>query len=201
MAEDIDDTDRYGRTRLHIESEKGNKTKVLSLLEQGADVNIGDDMEKTALHYAVLNGHVNIIKMLLDYDADINACDENGFSPLMMTRCSVEKIIPILLEAGADINAKNLEEKTLLNIAAEKRDISFVQFLVESGAEVNAPDSQGVTPLLSAAKANNHKVVEYLLQIKNRQGDTLVNKDHKCNEGNSWKDFYSASELSSFALT
>jgi ankyrin repeat protein len=188
--EDVNDTDRYGRTQLHIQAEKGSKAKVLSLIEEGAEIDLGDDTEKTALHYAVLNGHVAIVKILLDQGADSNAKDENGYSPLLLVRKNEQKIIPLLIEFGANLESQNMHGQTLLNIAAEKRDINFVKYLISLGADVNTKDSRGMTPLLSSAKAKNIAVIEFLLEHKTQEGTAIVDLACQTDDGKSFADFY-----------
>jgi ankyrin repeat protein len=84
--ENVNKTDRYGRTMLHIAAENGNKTKVMVLIEHGAEIDFGDDTDKTALHYAVLNGHTSIANILLEEGCDPNAKDENDRTPMLLVR-------------------------------------------------------------------------------------------------------------------
>jgi ankyrin repeat protein len=165
-----DYVDRYGRTSLHIESERGNRNGVLRLLEQGYDIDLGDDTERTALHYAVLNGHHGVVDTLLKHGADVNIEDENGNIPLLLVRKNFEEVLPLLIHAGIDINSKNYEKQTLLHIAAAKRDVKFVRMLLLHGADKNLQDMGGLTPLHSAEKAKNSAVVELLAGIKSLGG-------------------------------
>ena len=188
--DNINETDRYGRTQLHISAEKGSQAQVLRLLENGAELDMGDDTEKTALHYAVLNGHVNIVKILLQEGADPNVQDENGCSCLLLLRKNVEKILPLLIEFGANLELANFEGQTLLNISAKNKDKAFIKFLLNSGADINTQDEKGMTPLLNSAKSKNYQVVELLLEQKSLQGESLIDLLHKSIDGKSLKDFY-----------
>ena len=187
---DINDTDRYGRTWLHINAEKGNQAQVLKLLENGAELDMGDDTEKTALHYAVLNGHTNIVKILLEEGADSNLQDENGCSSLLLLRRNIEQILPLLLEFGANLEIADYEGRTLLNLAAQTKEKNFIKFLLDAGADINSQDAKGMTPLLSAAKAKNYEVVEFLLKQNNSKGSKLIDLLHKAIDGKSLSDFY-----------
>lgn len=187
---DVDQTDRYGRTKLHIEAERGNIHKVLTLLEQGADVDLGDDTERTALHYAVLSGHADIVTLLLEEQADANFADENGCTPLHLLRRNEAKILQILIKHGAKINAKNYYDQTLLHLTARKQNIDFIKSLLSLGANPNAQDSEGMTPLLIAAKYDNIQVVEFLLQATDKDGNPLVDQNYSTHNGRSLADFY-----------
>jgi ankyrin repeat protein len=193
--DDVNKTDRYGRTMLHIAAENGNKSKVMMLIEHGAEIDLGDDTDKTALHYAVLNGHTSIINILLEEGCDANARDENGCTPILLVRRNVEKIIPLLMNFDADIEAKNLEGKTLLNIAAEKRDKDFVTLLIRIGFDVNTQDASEMTPLLNAAKAKNYDVIDVLLNYKDNDENHLVNVNHTTSQGVKLTDFIDKQEL------
>jgi ankyrin repeat protein len=68
----------------------------------------------------------------------------------------------ILLEAGADPNARNQQEATPLIYAAW--NFPKTQLLVDKGAQVNVAAKNGITPLMIAASAlGNSKTTEYLL--------------------------------------
>ena len=61
-------------------------------------------------------------------------------------------IIRDLLDAGADINARDNKGKTALMFATVNGYQLVVQTLVDSGADVNSLDKEGNTALIMAAK-------------------------------------------------
>lgn len=70
--------------------------------------------------------------------------------------------VRILLEAGADPNARNQQEATPLIYAAW--NFAKTQLLVDKGAQVNVAAKNGVTPLMIAASAlGNSRSTDYLL--------------------------------------
>ncbi len=193
--DDINDTDRYGRTQLHIAAEKGREAKVRQILDQDAEVDLGDDTERTALHYAVLNGHTAIVKILLENQADPNMQDENGMSPLLLLRHNAPEILSLLIKHGANVNITDFEGKTLFNIAVQNRDVDFLKMLISHGADPNKHDQHGLSPLLNSAKAQNSQVVEFLLQLKDANGGKLINHEHKDKGGKSLQDYYDLETL------
>jgi ankyrin repeat protein len=50
------------------------------------------------------------------------------------------EIVQLLLEKGADVNAKNKYGRTALIYATERGYTEIVQLLLEKGADVNAKD-------------------------------------------------------------
>jgi len=59
-------------------------------------------------------------------------------------------VIPVLLHAGAKLEAKDQAGETPLHVAAQEGRVEAVTMLTQAGAEINAKDNQGYTPLKRA---------------------------------------------------
>lgn len=55
-------------------------------------------------------------------------------------------MVGLLLEEGADVNAKSWDGQTALHISAEKGDLSITQLLLRTGAKLSSVDQHGWTP-------------------------------------------------------
>ncbi len=75
--------------------------------------------------------------------------------------------VQILLDAGADIQARNRRGQTVLMSALRSRNVETVLELIENGAEVNARDNVGGTALaVAAGPFGNAEVLKALLETK-----------------------------------
>src|ERR1044071_5253352 len=77
--------------------------------------------------------------------------DRRGATPLMHAAAyGTTEAVRLLLEAGADVNARNNFDATALLWGA--RDSAKARLLIEHGANVNAQSKQGRTPLMVASR-------------------------------------------------
>jgi len=122
------------------------------------------------LEYAVL--------FLLKNGAKVNA--RTVTTPLVKAATKGHsRILEILLQYGADINAKtDKSEKTPLYFAAWKGHIRIVEILLQHGADTNAKTSANETPLYVAAGEGHTRIVEILLQ----HGGSEINASSIMNE-------------------
>ncbi len=90
------------------------------------------------------------VRLLLKDRSLVNVTDSDGASPLMHAALYADiGCMKVLLENGADPNARNLDGATALIWAAD--DPAKVKLLLAAKADVNARTKHGVTALLAAA--------------------------------------------------
>ncbi len=74
-----------------------------------------------------------------------------------------KKILKLLINHGADLNAKSKSEATPLLLAIGEENKEIVELLLNNGADVNAGDKYKGTPLHNAVNRENKEIVELLL--------------------------------------
>ena len=110
---------------------------------------------------------LRVMDVLLTQDngADMEAnCKKYCQTPLSWAAAKGhEAIIRLLLDKGANIEAKDEWSRTPLSWAAAKGREAIIQLLLDKGANIEAKDKWGRTPLWWAA-ANGHEAIVRLLQ-------------------------------------
>jgi ankyrin repeat protein len=123
------------------------------LIARGANVKATATNGVTALLGAVTgNNNSEMVSLLLDSGATPDVTDEEG-NPLIMTAVgrSVNEVISLLIERGADVNAPNPAGDTALHWATDLN----ISLLLDHGANPKAANRHGVTPLHRAAARIN----------------------------------------------
>ncbi len=187
---------RGGMTPLLYAARDGQADAARMLMAAGADVELADANGIRPLLMAVLNNHLDVARLLLERRANVNADDFWGRSPLWaaveyrnldmnnrdqdspkdngVDREPILDFIRVLIEAGANVNARTREVPPSRRWLYSLGDVSWVDFtgqtpflraalsgdtatmrlLLKHGADPNLATPAGTTPLMAAAGVN-----------------------------------------------
>ncbi len=146
----------------------GNLQTIETLLSIGFDPNAPLDGPRcTPLWYAVESNQPDVVDLLLAAHADPNArgpLPPFYASPLELALQNGNiRIASRLIQAGAQVNAKGADGRTVLYYAVRERQLDAIHFLIESGAAVNVRDKDGTSPLDDAVRRGTLDTIALLL--------------------------------------
>jgi len=176
-SEWLNSPDQNQKTPLLLSLESGHIDIARYLIEQGADVNLKDKDKSSPLHNAAFLGNLEIVDLLLKKGASsVNEGNFRGQTPLLF---ACEKghpgVVTRLLDAGADIEARDALGRTPLMTTALSRNMEVVKILVRRGADINAVIKRGpatYTVLSISAMYGFGELVDLLIDK-----DAAVSKD------------------------
>lgn len=163
-----------GETPLMLASRTSGVDAVRLLIEHGAKVNVVERWQgQTPLMYAAAHDRSEVAAALIAAGADINArtpqnglperlpavryfveIPKAGLTPLMFAaRHGAISTLRVLIEAGADLDAKSPEGFSSLVIALDNLHFDAAKVLVEGGA---SPDGGGLFAVVEARNRVNY---------------------------------------------
>ena len=173
-------------TQLYKAANAGDTQAIQSALSQGADINatfklppLGDVAPfnlGNALHLAVSSGNIEAVNTLLGAGIDVTVKSTDGETALHrateeltyqkgnITYRNSAKIIQALIDAGANVDARDNKQQTPLHLAYKHANGRAMKKLLEHGADINAQDKYGKTVLALAAEISPPKTIQWLIK-------------------------------------
>lgn len=182
--------DNLQDTPLHLVAESVRETtdseagqKIQQLLNAGADIHAQNRDGDTPLHLAVATATIAATNSLLSAHANSRALNFTSRSPLhrlplaesklrtvfkrqsrQRTKDRISRILDVLLSAGADINAPDVNGFTALHVAIAERSVITAQELLAAGASPLSRALDGRTPLHLAVEVSRIDICTLLLE-------------------------------------
>ncbi len=151
---------------LMIAAEFGHLDCVELLLEKGADVQFASE-SGNALHFAALTDRKDIGRLLIERGVNVNTTgkrivsfrNDPGFTPLMyaaMTERNDPALVQLLIDRGANVNARASSGETALSLARQRGETRIVAALRAAGAEPIKPEieTRKASPLWTMDEIN-----------------------------------------------
>lgn len=119
----------------------------------------------TPLGLASFFGHLPVVEFLLGKGANPNIASNNQFKVAPIhSACAISHfyIAELLIEHGANVNAKQMQGVTPLHSAAHNGQAKLSKLLIDSGADINAKMDNGHTPLFMANEKDFKETAELI---------------------------------------
>lgn len=175
---DANAKDDNGATPLHWAAGNGHKEIAILLIAKGAEIVVKDDrFGSTPLHWAAARGRVKVVELFMAKGVDVNVRSKTGNTPQdaainhkevaallrkhggelgsihTAARAGDTQAIKDFLAAGADVNAKNGNGFTPLDLATRGKSTKAVTLLRKYGGNSGAEDSILVAAILENIEA------------------------------------------------
>ena len=160
---DVNTKAQYGTSPLHYACGAGELDVVKMLVEAGAGVRATEEGGEICLDSAAYNGHTETVRYLVGlFQVEVNHSNDESFTALHSASEHTD-VVQVLIDAGADIEAMNFEDRSPLQWACITGVLDVVKVLVRAGAGVCVTDSRGCACLAQASANGCTDIVRYLL--------------------------------------
>ncbi|XP_069956365.1 serine/threonine-protein phosphatase 6 regulatory ankyrin repeat subunit B isoform X2 [Cherax quadricarinatus] len=166
---------------LILASERNSPSMIRLLLAAGHHVDNRGQFQYTPLQCAIHLGHNNCVKELLAAGPHLEATDQGNTALHIATRRNNVYCIKALIDAGADVNARDNMQRTPLHVSVLGNSTEALRLLLASGCNVSAVNSQTFTAMHIAALSGNEAGVQELykagLNPETREESGLLAED------------------------
>jgi ankyrin repeat protein len=176
---DVHRTDQNGNL-VHYAAKSGNIAVAKWLQSLGVDARaLSDDDQLLPLHYACVHNHMHIANYFLEFPgaaSDVHAHSAEKLTPLHYASCNaVDSVAHLLLQRGADANARDIDGVTPLMYASTA---AVVKLLLAAGADVTAVDTEQQSALhLQASKGACAGIICRHILLKAGADPTAVDRN------------------------
>lgn len=152
-------------TALNSAVRKGRLEIAKILIGFGADVNWRYD-KLTPLCEAVRRNNYAMTKLLVDSGADVQARESDRGETVLIQAADEKdpRIVELLLQNGAHVNATRYDSRTAIFEAIESGKIANAKILIKHGADVNWQNYDDKTPLIYAIEKKKKDMVVLLVE-------------------------------------
>jgi len=164
----VNDHDTFsGLTQLHKACAEGNLNTVVSLMDDGADVDIRacgeSNAGKTAAMFAASGGHVDVLKALQRGSSMLDLQSADGGTPAMSAAAhGYSDVLQFIIDKKCNLDAQDEDGWTALMYAVCAGNVANVQRLVAAGANTKLKNKDGQDAAKLAEGKNKEKILDAL---------------------------------------
>jgi ankyrin repeat protein len=171
--------DFLGATPLMLALSMGQYEIATLILNHGANPRAKGDRGSTSLH-SLANGSVpagavesvqeqaRLAERLLAKGVKLETRGQQGNSALLYAAMHAKfSLVKVLLDRGANVNARNIFRKTALHLASESNGrIALVKLLLDSGVDPKLLDADGLSAIEIARRAGRIDIAQVIEDFK-----------------------------------
>ena len=159
---------RYKTLSTPLEAAFGSKEVDLRfiklLVQNGAIVDLGDEIGYQPIHRACYAGNLAIVKFLVEQGADVSANSNSGKKPIHEACYSGNlALIKFLIDQGAEINPIGSFGDRPIHVACDNGHLDLVKFFIENGVAVDVVNRDRQQPIHAACRSGNLALVQFLV--------------------------------------
>ncbi|XP_055321771.1 protein fem-1 homolog C isoform X2 [Sitodiplosis mosellana] len=163
LFENPEDSTVHLVTPLWCASVSGKLPVVKYLVRVGANINAVSDSGSTSVRSSCFMTNMEIVEFLVENGANIKKPNFNGGTCLINSVQSVQ-LCSYLISKGADVNAKDIQNKTALHYAIQEHRLETTKLLLDSGADPFAKSKNGDDALQIACLKGAHDIFRHLIE-------------------------------------
>ncbi len=151
--------DRIG-SGLMIAAWHGNIPMMELFIQRGAQINLTNRYDEQALQLAAWRGHIEAVRWLLEHGAKPDRDGARWSALHYAAFANRPDISRLLLERGAQINARAPNGSTVLMMAAREGHAGLARLLLEAGADPKATNEAGDDALAWAMRHGHYTLAK-----------------------------------------
>ena len=137
------------------------------LLAAKLDPNATNHHRRTPLHLSAVYGYSDATSALLNNGAKLEVTDQWGATPLSIAHTNQHFPVAIaLIEAGACIDAHNMNVQKMFFAAVELQSTKAAKILIEKGADVVTKNREGRWAMQLAKDTQDDGMITFLKSVK-----------------------------------
>ncbi len=141
---------------------EGRTADVERMLNEGRDPNESLGRGRLPLQVAVQNGNREMFDLLLRRGAQLNGRPEQAGPMHYAIFAQRHEFLRLLVEKGANVNARDNTGDTPLSLAAKRGDLESLRYLLAHGADAASRNDEGKTALDHARRLGHVEAVKIL---------------------------------------